>query len=274
MIAKDFDNSKEVNNRADDTIPCGIESFDSSVAKLSPGKLLILFGKPDMGKTAFAITALCNMVLNSHISIAMFPLEMSNEQVVRRIIMNTMKVRFPLEQFNATELNELEARVLNKLRGVPIYLDDTACASINEIIVKIQDVKMTQDVKVFFVDCINFINGYFKQRTEILRKLKDTASRLHISIVAICGLSKGQEIVIPSDSGNERITFSYNELTDDYLEIADNVCLLHRSGYCDRNQSKDIVKMYILDKRYKCVDELCFTFRPEYAEFTERNINS
>lgn len=271
MKTKDIGNPNEVNNQADDTFLCGIESFDSSVAKLCPGKLLILVGKPNIGKTAFAITAMCNLALNCRIPVAMFSLEMTNLQVARRIVMNTMKVQFPLEQFSETESGKLETQILNKLRGVPIYIDDTAYASIDEIIVKIQELKRTQDVKVFFVDCINFIKEYFKHRTEILQRLKDIASRLHVSLVAICSLSKGQDIVMPSDDENERIIFSFNELTEDYFEIADNVCLLHRPDYYTRNEPKNLVEMYILEKKCICIDKLCLTFRPEFAQLTEWN---
>lgn len=130
---------------------------------------------------------------------------------------------------------------------------------------------MTQDVKVFFVDCINFIKEYFKHRTEILQRLKDIASRLHVSLVAICSLSKGQDIVMPSDDENERIIFSFNELTEDYFEIADNVCFLHRPDYYTRNEPKNLVEMYILEKKCICIDKLCLTFRPEFAQLTEWN---
>lgn len=257
-------------NHGGNVIRCGIDNFDDSIAKIKLRQLLIVTGKPDMGKTAFSITAMCNMALNDRIPVAIFSLEMSNVQVAQRIIMNTLKVRFPFRQSNDTELQELTTRIFNKLRGVPIYLDDTAPASIDEIINKIQELKTINDVKVFFIDYINLIIDFPEKKLEIMRRLKDTASRLQVSIVANCGLSKGQDIAIPSNSKSSLASCITEVLTVDCFEIADNVCLLNRPGYYNQNQPKDIVEMYIMDNGCKTIDKLCLTFYPEYAQIIER----
>lgn len=260
---------KKVDQRGD-IIPCGINNFDNSHARLKLGQFIIIVGKPNMGKTAFSITAMCNIALNDHIPVAMFSLEMFNEQVGQRIIMNTLKVRFPLEQTDETELKELTAQILNKLSDVPIYLDDTASATIDEIIAKIQRLKRDKDVKVFFIDYINLIGDFCeKKRLEILRRLKDTASRLHVCIVTTCALSKGQDITIPSDNKSVATSFITEALTEDCFEITDNVCLLHRHGFYNHNLPKDLVDMYIWDKDGKCIDTLHLIFHPEYAHFLE-----
>lgn len=266
-----FDN--EIEQRSSQ-IHCGISNFDNSPTKLELGHFIVIVGKPNMGKTAFSITAMCNIALNNRIPVAMFSIEMCNEQVVRRIIMNTLKVRVPLEQTNETEIKELTAQILNKLSEVPIYLDDTASATIDEIIDKIQGLKRDKDIKVFFIDYINLISDFREKRLEILRRLKDTASWLHVCIVTTCGLSKGQDITIPSDNKSVATSFITEALTEDCFEIADNVCLLHRPGLYNHNLPKDLADMYIWDKDGKCIGTLHLIFHPEYAQFLERPMKS
>ena len=264
----------EIEQRSNN-IHCGISNFDNSPAKLELGHFIVIAGKPNMGKTAFSITAMCNIALNNRIPVAMFSLEMCNAHVVRRIIMNTLKVRFPLEQTNETELKELTAQVLNKLSDVPIYLDDTAAATIDEIIDKIQELKRDKDVKVFFIDYISLIRDFSEtKRLEILRRLKDTASRIHVSIVANCCISKWQDITIPPDNKSATTSFITEILTEDCFEIADNVCLLHRPDFYSHNLPKDLADMYIWDKDGKCIDTLHLIFHPEYAQFLERPMKS
>lgn len=258
--------------RRSNNIHCGISNFDNSPAKLELGHFIVITGKPNMGKTAFSITAMCNMAINNRIPVAMFSLEMCNEHVVRRIIMNTLKVRFPLEQTNETELKELTTQIFNKLSDVPIYLDDTAGATIDEIIDKIQELKRDKDVKVFFIDYINLMSDFLEKKLEILRRLKDTASRLHICIVANCCLSKGQDITISSNGKSAEASFITDVLTEDCFEIANKVCLLHRPGFYNHNLPKDLADIYIWDKDGKYIDTLHLIFHPEYAQFLERTM--
>lgn len=258
--------------RRSNNIHCGISNFDNSPAKLELGHFIVITGKPNMGKTAFSITAMCNMAINNRIPVAMFSLEMCNEQVVRRIIMNTLKVRFPLEQTNETKLKELTTQIFNKLSDVPIYLDDTAGATIDEIIDKIQELKRDKDVKVFFIDYINLMSDFLEKKLEILRRLKDTASRLHVCIVANCCLSKGQDITISFNGKSAEASFITDVLTEDCFEIADKVCLLHHPGFYNHNLPKDLADMYIWDKDGKYIDTLHLIFHPEYAQFLERTM--
>ncbi|MBQ7449321.1 MAG: replicative DNA helicase [Paludibacteraceae bacterium] len=230
-------------------VPTGYKDLDKITSGWQKSDLIIIAARPAMGKTAFVLSMAKNMALNFHQPVALFSLEMSNVQLVNRLIMNVCELdgdkirngRFTNEEWDRLEKN------ITLLMGAPIYVDDTPSLSIFELRNKARKLVKERQVQCIIIDYLQLMNASgmnFGSREQevstISRNLKALAKELDIPIIALSQLNRGVE-------GRTGIDGKKPQLSDlresgAIEQDADMVCFIHRPEYYFRSSSTDITE--------------------------------
>ncbi len=261
----------------------GLESGFHELDKLTSGwqnsDLIIIAARPAMGKTAFVLSMAKNMAVNYNIPIAIFSLEMSNLQLVNRLISNVCEL--PGDKIKSGQLTPLEWEQLmvriKYLNGAPMYIDDTASLSVFELRTKARRLVREHKVKMIIIDYLQLMNASgmkFGSREQevstISRSLKQLAKELNIPIIALSQLSRALE----SRGENKRPQLSDLRESGAIEQDADIVCFIHRPEYyyhSDTDPSgKDIrglAEFIVAKHRSGAVKDVNMRFRANFARF-------
>ena len=135
-------------------VPTGYHKLDDITSGWQASDLVIIAGRPAMGKTSFALSLAKNIASDAQIPIAFFSLEMSNVQLVNRLISNVCEIQgshLQSGQLQPDEWNRLDKQI-NKLYGAPLYVDDTPGLSVFELRTKARRLVREHGVKIIMID--------------------------------------------------------------------------------------------------------------------------
>ena len=262
----------------------GLESGFRSLDKMTSGwqdsDLVIIAARPAMGKTAFVLSMAKNMAVNAKIPVALFSLEMSNVQLVNRLIVNVCEI--PGEKIKSGQLAPYEWGQLDykikELYDAPLYVDDTPSLSVFELRTKARRLVREHGVKIIIIDYLQLMNASgmsFGSRQEevstISRSLKGLAKELNIPIIALSQLNRGVE----SREGIEGKRPQLSDLRESGAieQDADMVCFIHRPEYYKiyqdekGNDLRGMAEIIIAKHRNGAVGDVLLRFRSEYARF-------
>ena len=173
------------NNGGVTGISTGYYRLDDVTSGWQNSDLVIIAGRPAMGKTAFALSMAKNIAADQHIPMAFFSLEMSGVQLTNRLISNAC---------------EIFDKRINNLIGAPLYIDDTPGLSVFELKTKARRLVNEHQIKLIMIDYLQLMNANgmrFNNRQEevsnISRSLKGLAKELNIPIIALSQLNRGVE---------------------------------------------------------------------------------
>ena len=196
IIKEAMNNIQAAANRKDGMsgLPSGFKELDRITSGWQNSDLIIIAARPAMGKTAFVLSMAKNMALNYHTPVAIFSLEMSNVQLVNRLIVNVCQIRG--ESIKSGRLSDDEWERLDKnikdLYDAPIFIDDTPSLSVFELRTKARRLVREHGVKALIIDYLQFMNASgmsFGSREQevstISRSLKGLAKELNIPIIAL-----------------------------------------------------------------------------------------
>ena len=175
----------------------GLESGYHELDKLTSGwqasDLIIIAARPAMGKTAFVLSMAKNMAINYNTPVAVFSLEMSNLQLVNRLISNVCEIdggKIKSGNLNSIEWEQLMSRI-KLLNGAPLFIDDTPSLSVFELQTKARRLVREHHVKCIIIDYLQLMNasgmkfGSREQEVSMIsRSLKQLAKELDIPIFA------------------------------------------------------------------------------------------
>ena len=191
----------------------GFDKLDAATNGWQNGNLIVVAGRPAMGKTAFALSLVRNMAIEKKIPLAMFSLEMSKVQLVNRLIANVSKVsieRIRSGQIAKNDWSKIETGVSSML-GAPLYVDDSPSLSVSELRVKAGKLVRDYSVKMIIIDYLQLMNapdGSSESRQEevatISRSLKLLARELDIPVMALSQLNRPVEPNSSSDPDSMR----------------------------------------------------------------------
>ena len=182
-------------------VETGLEMLDNVTNGWQKSDLIILAGRPSMGKTACAISMIMHPALEKNIPIGIFSLEMSTEQLVSRMqsYLSAVNVgRIVKKQLNLEEIHAVE-RNAYKLNDAPIYIDDTAALSLMALKGKARKLVNEHGVQLIVVDYLQLMrsglntNSRENEIAEISRGLKGIAKELNIPVIALSQLSRAVE---------------------------------------------------------------------------------
>ena len=260
----------------------GFESIDKVTSGWQNSDLVIIAARPAMGKTAFVLSMIKKMACDLQIPVAMFSLEMSNAQLVRRLMGNVCEIsgdKMRNGQLKPEEWAQLDARV-NALYDAPVYLDDTSALSIFELRTKARRLVREHGVKMIMIDYLQLMTASganFNSRQEevslISRSLKGLAKELNIPVIALSQLNRGVE----SREGNEGKRPQLSDLRESGAieQDADIVCFIHRPEYygitVDENNRdlKGKAEFIIAKHRNGATGIVVMKFRNEFARFED-----
>ncbi|MDE7462122.1 MAG: DnaB-like helicase C-terminal domain-containing protein [Muribaculaceae bacterium] len=250
-------------------ISLGLKDLDKTTGGLHRGQLLTITGRSAMGKTAFAITLLVIIGIKQQIPVAFFSLEMSNVQIVKRILKKWWS-----DNFNITAENSEDIKLadwLQLLYKAPIYLDDIPTVSIDDMEDKITNLISNYGVKVVFIDYLQLINGFEVNPDNIMKRLKGIAINHGISIVIISQLYKDFYPLRPYDSDSDDDFF--RGATKVIMNNSDAVILLYRHDYYtpieDSTEPQNKAEAIIFKGNNEQMETVPLTFLPEFASFTD-----
>jgi replicative DNA helicase len=182
-------------------VPSGFKELDRMTAGFQPSDLIIIAGRPSMGKTAFCLDVAEYAAIDNKIPVAIFSLEMSKEQLVIRMLCSQAHVegtRLRTGYLNESDWPKLTIAA-GSLSESPIYIDDTAALSVLELRAKARRLKSDHGLGMVIIDYLQLMKGRSRvesrqqEISEISRSLKALAKELNIPVIAVSQLSRKTE---------------------------------------------------------------------------------
>ena len=183
-------------------VPTGLRLLDNVTNGWQNSDLIILAGRPSMGKTAAAISMCIYPSLEKNEPIAIFSLEMSNEQLVSRMqsyLSGVNVSKIVKKQLSMNEIDEISKKAIG-LKTAPLFIDDTPNISLLDLKGKARKLKKESGIKLIVVDYLQLMRSGVKSTSreqeiaEISRGLKGLAKELNIPVIALSQLSRGVEM--------------------------------------------------------------------------------
>ncbi len=235
-----------------------------------------------MGKTAFVLSMAKNMAVNLNIPTAIFSLEMSNLQLVNRLISNACEVegeKIKSGRLLPNDWDKLMAGV-KPLYNAPLFIDDTPSLSIFELRTKARRLVREHGVKILIIDYLQLMNasgmkfGSREQEVSMIsRNLKQLAKELNIPIIALSQLNRSVESR-GTDSNSKRPQLSDLRESGAIEQDADIVCFIHRPEYylhsgedAEGNDIRGLALFIVAKHRSGKVDDVKMRFVSHYARF-------
>lgn len=259
-------------------VTTGFGELDKITNGWQESDLIIIAARPGMGKTAFTLS-LANNAAGSDRGVAIFSLEMSDDQLVQRLI--SMQSMIPASKLREGNLDKDEFQTLHeavdKLSKMPIYIDDTPAINIFELRAKCRRLKQNHDISLVVIDYLQLMSAGDKSKkgnreqeiSTISRALKGMAKELKVPVIALSQLSRAVE----TRGGDKRPQLSDLRESGAIEQDADIVTFIYRPDYYDLAESIDIpdnVAEIILAKhRNGSLGTINLRFLKEYVKFVE-----
>ena len=271
-------------------VSTGYFKLDDITSGWEASDLVIIAGRPAMGKTSFALSMAKNIAADLRTPMAFFSLEMSNVQLVNRLISNACEIqgsKILNGQLQRDEWERLDKNI-NNLLGAPLYVDDTPGLSVFELRTKARRLVREHGIKLIMIDYLQLMNANgmrFSSRQEevstISRSLKGLAKELNIPILALSQLNRGVE----SREGLEGKRPQLSDLRESGAieQDADMVLFVHRPEYYHIYQDDNgrdlhgMAQIIIAKHRKGATGDVLLTFRGEFTRFEnpeDKNIDN
>ena len=253
-------------------IPTGYVDFDIKTAGLQPSDLIVIAGRPSMGKSAFALGIAEYAGVIEKVPTAVFSLEMSKEQLVQRMLcaharVDAHKVR---TGYLATSDWPRLTAAAGKLSEAPIFIDDTPAISVMELRAKARRLKSHHGIKLIILDYMQLMRGSAmnmesrqQEISEISRSLKALARELSVPVIAISQLSRAVE-----SRTDHRPQLSDLRESGAIEQDADVVVLILREEYYNPSpDNQGVAEAIIAKQRNGPVGTLKLAFIKEFTRF-------
>ncbi|MBQ7420750.1 MAG: replicative DNA helicase [Prevotella sp.] len=262
-------------------VPSGYNKLDDITAGWQPSDLIIIAGRPAMGKTSFALSVAKNIAVDYQQPIAFFSLEMNNVQLVNRLISNVCEIagsKILNGQLSPDEWERFDSNI-RKLEGAPVYIDDTPGLSVFELRTKARRLVREHGIKILMIDYLQLMNANgmrFSSRQEevstISRSLKGLAKELNIPVIALSQLNR----TVENREGLEGKRPQLSDLRESGAieQDADMVLFVHRPEYYHIYQDEKgndlhgMAQIIIAKHRKGATGDVLLHFRGEFTRFS------
>ncbi len=261
-------------------VPTGFTELDRLTSGWQGSDLIIIAARPGMGKTSFTLALARNAAMDFNKGVAIFSLEMSNVQLVQRLI--SMEAEISGSKLRSGKLEDYEWQQLQsaieKMSEVPIFIDDTPGINVFELRAKCRRLKMQHDIQMIVIDYLQLMtgggdskNGNREQEiSAISRALKGLAKELNVPVIALSQLSRAVE----TRGGSKRPMLSDLRESGAIEQDADIVSFIYRPEYYqiledEEGQSlKGIGEIIVAKHRNGALDTVKLKFTDRFAKFT------
>jgi replicative DNA helicase len=259
-------------------VATGYNDLDRLTSGLQPADLIVIAGRPSMGKTAFSLNIATHAAFNG-VGVAVFSLEMAKEQLVLRMLCS--EARVDNSKMRSGYLGERDfpklASAAGRLHEAPIYVDDTPAIGVLELRAKARRLvrDRTKKVGLIVVDYLQLMRGMGtasnreQEISEISRSLKALAKELNVPVIAISQLNRRVE-----DRGDKRPMMSDLRESGAIEQDADVIMFIYREEvYNQKTDNKGLAEVIVAKQRNGPIDTVNLAFLSEYTRFenyTER----
>ena len=265
-------------------VPTGFAKFDEMTAGLQPSDLIVVAGRPSMGKTSFCLNIAQHAAIHDHTTVAIFSLEMSKEQLVQRMLCSEAQV--DSHKLRTGYLSDSDWPKLTRGAGIlsesPVFIDDTPGITLLEMRAKARRLKAEQGLGLVIIDYLQLISGRGRAESrqqeisEISRSLKAMAKELSVPVVALSQLSRAVE-----SREDKRPQLSDLRESGAIEQDADVVAFLYRHAvYARKDTSKqpegddseedNTTEVIIGKQRNGPTGTVYLAFRREFTRFEEQ----
>jgi len=252
-------------------VPTGFQKLDELTSGLQPSELIIIAGRPSMGKTAFALNIAQHASIQASVPAAIFSLEMSKEQLAIRMLCS--EARVDAHRLRGGFLSESDwpklTRAAGSLSEAPIFIDDTPGLSALEMRAKSRRLKIEHNLGLVIVDYLQLMRGRSSSETreqeisDISRSLKALAKELSVPVIALSQLNRRVE-----DRGDKRPQLSDLRESGAIEQDADVILFLYREEvYSKAEENKGKAEVIIGKQRNGPTDKVDLAFLDRYTRF-------
>lgn len=270
-----IDTFQEIEDRSDGKIPpgipCGFYDLDGMTGGFQRSDLIIIAGRPAMGKSSIAINIAESIAKKQKLPVAVFSLEMSRGQLVQRILSAEAKIesnRIRSGIITQEEWEPLTAAISN-LAELPLYIDDTANITVSEIRSKSRKLQTENGGKLglILIDYLQLMEGGGDNRVQdlsrITRQLKGLARELNVPVIALSQLNRSLE-----SRTNKRPMLSDLRESGSIEQDSDIVIMIYRDEYYNPDTSDHGIAEIILAKhRNGPTGTVKLLFDPQFTKF-------
>ncbi len=254
-------------------VPTGYYDWDRMTQGLVAGNLIIIAGRPGMGKTSFAINVAQHVAIRERRTVGVFSLEMGDTELAQRILASEASLPFGLlrtGQLSEGQWSQLYDTV-REARDAPIYIDDSPNPSLAEIASKARRLKAEKDLGLLIIDYLQLMQagGRFESRqleiAYISRGLKQLAKELEIPVVALSQLSRQTE----RRAGDHRPQLSDLRESGSIEQDADMVCFVYRDEIYNKDdpEVKGLAELIVAKHRNGQTGTVDLVFIGEITSF-------
>ncbi|MTI65028.1 MAG: replicative DNA helicase [Firmicutes bacterium] len=249
----------------------GFIDLDRKTSGLQKSDLILVAARPSMGKSAFTVNIAQNCALKSDASVAIFSLEMSNGQIVQRMLSSEAHVE--LQKIRNGTLTDEEwarlGRAMGPLGQAKIFIDDTPAITLNEMKAKCRRLKIEHGLDLILIDYLQLMSGDGKTEnrqqeiSEISRGLKGLAREMDCPVLSLSQLSRAPEL-----RADHRPIMSDLRESGAIEQDADVVMMLYRDEYYNPDtEKKNIGEVIITKQRNGPTGTVELVFMGQYTKF-------
>ena len=258
-------------------VPSGFVDLDYKTSGFQPSDMILIAARPSMGKTAFVLNIAQHVAFKKNLSVAIFSLDMSKEQLVNRLFAQESRVNS--QNLRTGNLSDDDWDKLIESVGVignsKLMIDDTPGISISELRSKCRKFKLEQGLDLIIIDYLQLMTGSKKNQdnrqqevAEISRSLKALAREMNCPVIALSQLSRAVE-----SRNDKRPMLSDLRESGSIEQDADLVMFIYRDEYYNKDTTdKGITEIIIAKQRNGPVGTVNLVWLAEYLKFTSAEL--
>lgn len=250
----------------------GFPDLDRVIGGLSPTDLIVLAGRPAMGKTAFALNIAEHVAMGQGANVAVFSMEMGEEQLIGRLACALARVdgyRFKSGRLRADDWPML-TEAFEAIHAAPIFIDDKAGQTIASIRSGAMKLKRSKGLDLVIVDYLQLARGTGKEQSReqeiahLSRELKCLAKDLDIPVIALSQLNRGVE-----SRADKRPLMSDLRESGAIEQDADIIAFMYRDEvYNENSEMKGIAECIVRKNRHGGLDNVKLRWSGEHTRFS------
>jgi replicative DNA helicase len=258
-------------------VPTGFADLDTLLNGLHPGQLIVVAGRPGLGKSAVSLDFVRAAAVKHGLASAIFSLEMSKVEIVMRVL--SAEARVPLHVLRSGQLSDEDwtklARRMGEISEAPLFIDDTPNMTLMEIRAKARRLRQRHDLKLLVVDYLQLmtspkrVESRQQEVSELSRGLKLLAKEVNVPVIGVAQLNRG-----PEQRTDKRPQLADLRESGSIEQDADVVILLHRDDYYDKESPRAGEADFIIAKhRNGPTDTVTVAAQLHFSRFVDMAIS-
>ena len=271
-----YDEIYQMNSRTDSRytgLPSGFTGLDAMLSGLNKSDLILVAARPGMGKSSFALNIAANVAMKNDVEVAIFSLEMSNPQLVSRMLCADALI--PSDKLRTGHLDTEEwtrlAQSAQRLSATRIYLDDSAGITVPQIKAKLRRLKNLGLVIIDYLQLMGSgsrIENRVQEVSMITRGLKIMAKELNVPVICLSQLSRAAE----QRQGHRPMLSDLRE-SGSIEQDADSVLFLFREAYYNEENreqpaNENLAICIVAKNRHGSTGDVTIGWQGEYTRFS------